>query len=158
MISADNGSRYTFSPIDAEPDPRIVVPKAQVDFDAAGSAASDIYLMKKSPIQPSRVLPALVAVFFGWLGADRFLLRDYWGGSAIFIGYLYCTMVLRLMRAPALDPLFRLELLFYVQSLFVGFGIVRAMVYLLADDRKFFAKHFARRFGLVSHQETESHE
>ncbi len=71
------------------------------------------------------------AVFFGWLGVDRFVLSDNVGGFLICGAYILSNISLRS----------NIDALTITQVLFVLFGIARGVAYVFSDCDKLQAKH-----------------
>lgn len=78
-----------------------------------------------------RKLTAIVtAVFLGWLGVDRFVLKDYPGGIALVV--IYVALVAALQS--------NIDALMILQAALVLFGIIRGVMYAFSGDTNAAAK------------------
>ena len=115
VISADDGSRYTFSGsewrIDASP-----ARGMRVDFEVQANSATEVYraLGATKPQTKSKAAVTLWGIFLGWVGAHKFYMGS-WGWGIIYL----LTFSL---AVPAIV------------------GIVEWIRYVLMSDEEFYAK------------------
>lgn len=124
LISGDDGQRYTFTRGDLGGGVRSIVPGTEVDFEADGGAARNIYVTTPAygglSGEKNKIVAALLAFFLGWLGIHKF----YLGKTNAGIVMLLCGTIG--------------WVLFAIPPLIIGIiAFVEFIIYLVKSDQQF---------------------
>lgn len=100
LISADDGTRYTFNGTDVSADFERIAPGVTVDFQIQGTTAAAIYPIgpaQRATGEKSKIAAGLLAIFLGGLGIHKF----YMGQNKAGVIMLLCSLVGVFLILPA---------------------------------------------------------
>ena len=134
IISGDDGQRYEAAESELAVHERLA--GTIVDFEPAGTTAQKLFVLAPSAHQKKAWLAALLAVFLGWLGVDRFFLRRHAEGTLIAAAYIGGTLILTALSKDTYS-ITLLNLRGLIGPAFILFGIVRGIIYLAVGQASF---------------------
>ena len=134
-ISGDDGKRYEAAESELAAHERLA--GTVVDFEPVESTAQKLFVIASSAQQKKAWLAALLAVFLGWIGVDRFYLGRPTEGALIAGAYIGGTLLLT--AALSNDPysISLMNLRGLIGSAFIVFGIIRAIIYFSVGQDSF---------------------
>lgn len=129
LISAEDGSRYTFRGMDVRADRP---PKSgdKVDFQTEGGEARDIYVQKSAVPSDgkSKVVAGLLAIFVGALGIHKF-----------YLGYSTAGVIMLAIFVLG-------WILLGIPSIIISFvAFVEGIIYLVRSDEEFHERYVENR-------------